>query len=350
VDWVTLAAGAIAGAIAGMILQNILFPHAQARLSARRRWRRYDAANKEWVVIQNRLERLQLVQAGWNENFCFADGSVVLRYSDTTFKQANMTVKGFRDGRSRDWLASGFKNGTQLGIANLSISRRSDSAEDERLGIAHSIVIDVHEYDYFDFLATHVLRLQGTPHEVAYLNDLTGRPRISRLTPGFPRRTRSLDAGGYWEPGKIFNAVGENLIERDFVANGRRQRDATVETLMSRGLREELGFTAEDIARSDLNVHSLAWASDLLDYKFFGYLRTDLSRDEITSRWTNAMDRAEGAPFFLPCATSQDHVDILESIRDEWDEWSPEAVFSTLRSLIVLQLVTPGQLRRVGLG
>jgi hypothetical protein len=100
---------------------------------------------------------------------------------------------------------------------------------------------------------------------------------------------------------------------------------------MSRGLREELGFTSEDIARSQLNVHSLAWASDLLDYKFFGYLRTDLSRDEIENRWTTAMDRAEGTPFFLSCETSRDCQTILEKIRDEWDEWSPEAVFSTLR-------------------
>jgi hypothetical protein len=96
-----------------------------------------------------------------------------------------------------------------------------------------------------------------------------------------PRRTSASGPGGHWEGGKIFNAVGENTAPRDFAAANRRSHETTPDVVARRGLCEELGFSDEDTRTATVRLHSFAWASDLLDYKFFGCVETPLSRSEV---------------------------------------------------------------------
>lgn len=145
---------------------------------------------------------------------------------------------------------------------------------------------------------------------------------------------------GHWEPGKIFNAVGENVAPRDFVSPNTRSHDSSPEVVARRGLYEEVGLSVADVNSGTLRLHSFAWAADLLDFKFFGYLETSLSRADVQDRWRGASDRSETTGHDLvawPVETRADCRELLNALRNESAQWAPEAVFATLRSLIVLR-------------
>jgi hypothetical protein len=98
----------------------------------------------------------------------------------------------------------------------------------------------------------------------------------------------------------------------------------------------------EDIL-GELRLHSLAWASDVLDFKFFGVVESSLSRSEVRDRWRNAPDRAEAKGFELiewPITSREECLKLLNSIRDCNTDWSPEAIFCTVRSLLTLRRVS----------
>ncbi|MGH3769423.1 MAG: hypothetical protein ACRDS0_20200 [Pseudonocardiaceae bacterium] len=221
----------------------------------------------------------------------------------------------------------------------------------------------MHRYDYFDFLATHMLRMRGTEEERAALDTLAGPASPTQLAAGFPtpcsvglsvfceggtqlmlpRRTSDSGPGGLWEAGKIFNAVGENAALRDFAAANRRSHESTPDVIARRGLYEELGLSDHEIGAATLRLHSFAWASDWRDFKFFGYLTTSLSRSEVQDRWRNAPDRSETSGFELaawPVGSAEECRALVSAVRDNPEEWAPEAVFCTLRSLITLRRIS----------
>lgn len=112
----------------------------------------------------------------------------------------------------------------------------------------------------------------------------------------------------------------------------------------------KMGFSDDDIRTAKVRLHSFAWASDLRDFKFFGFVETPLSRTEVQDRWRNSPDRSETTGFELeawPVRSSSECRKLLTAIRDNPADWSPEAVFSTLRSLIALRRITADQISQV---
>jgi hypothetical protein len=299
---------------------------------------------------------LTLSQAGWSAAGTFREGSVVLEL-DGEFALDPQLGQALREPRQDQWSELGNVNLRQVGISAIRISRTSDEAFGSHHDDAHRMLVKVHENDYYDFLATHRLRLTGSDSERETLDRLVGVPDPRVAIAAFPnpcsvglsllcdggktlvltRRSESSSSGGLWEGGQHYNAVGENVAPRDFTISSGGARHTTPQTVARRGLFEEVGFTEADIEECELAIHSLAWASDLLDHKFFGYAVTPLSGAEVLNRWRSAPDRSESKgdnldlrPVDSPTACRS----LIESISTDHDEWSPEATFSTLRTLL----------------
>src|SRR6185437_2853063 len=222
-DWPSLLVGALVGGAVGIVFQNMMFPPAERRWKAYRRRNFYIEANRAWSRIEALHPRLVLVQAGWGEDGCFPEGSVILHLV-RPFALNDAATRAFRDTHHDEWAAAGFTNGEQVGIAAISNTRISDDPSSEIAGQAHLLTLSVHRYRFFEFLATHILRLAGTEEERAVLDRLAGTPRAEQPVQGFPtpcsvglsvlceegtrlvltRRSTALGAGGYWEAGSIF--------------------------------------------------------------------------------------------------------------------------------------------------
>ena len=163
-------------------------------------------------------------------------------------------------------------------------------------------------------------------------------------------RVRRDVAGGYWEAGNIFNPVGENAAPSDFAVGNLQAHESTPFEIARRGLYQEMGFFDEDLRASTLKLHSFAWASDLLDFKFFGFVNTPLSRSEVQDRWRNAPDRSETSGLELsvwPVRSPDECAKLLSEMRDNPADWSPEAVFCSIRSLISLRRISADELSRM---
>jgi hypothetical protein len=74
----------------------------------------------------------------------------------------------------------------------------------------------------------------------------------------------------------------------DFTSSNRHANESSPSVIARRGLYQELGLSDTDISASDVRLHSFAWASDLLDYKFFGHVVTSLSYSAVQNRWRDA--------------------------------------------------------------
>jgi len=163
-------------------------------------------------------------------------------------------------------------------------------------------------------------------------------------------RSNSMGAGGYWEAGNIFNPVGENAAPCDFAVGHLQAHESTPFEIARRGLHQEMGLFDDDLRAAKLRLHSFAWASDLLDFKFFGFIDTPLSCSEAQDRWRNAPDRSEISGLDLsvwPVRSADDCAALLSEVRDNPEDWSPEAVFCSIRSLIALRRVSADELSRV---
>jgi hypothetical protein len=162
------------------------------------------------------------------------------------------------------------------------------------------------------------------------------------------RRTTAIGNGGWWNPGSMFNAVGENCARRDFapsVIDG--GLTSSPEAIAVRGLREEVGLITEDLQNISVRIHTLAWDTDLLDFKFFGYAVTSLSSGELANRHQAAPDRSEGEVFAtFDVSTHARCGALLQSMRANPSDWSPEAVVCTLRTLLALRRILLSDLRR----
>lgn len=365
-DWPSLWIGAVVGGTVGVVMQNIMYPILERQWSRRRRIRKYDEANLAWRQVERLHPRLVLVQSGWDANDCFTKGSVVMRL-EGSFALSDAKLREMRDSHAAEWIDRGFVNGEQVGISAISISRTSDDPNLEREGRAHELLIRAHRYHFFDFLATHSLRITGSETERKLLDDHVGEPSLDHPTKGFPTpcsvgisvfcedggtllmtRRASGKATGYWEAGKVFNAVGENAAARDFSSANQRAHESHPEIVAQRGLYEELGLYAQQVSDGTIAIHSFAWASDLLDFKFFGFFKTSLSYAEVSDRWKSAPDRLEASGVDLiswRVDSREDCRELIAAMKSESNQWSPEAIFSTLRSLLALRKVSAADLR-----
>ena len=363
-----MVVGGGVGAMFGVLVQNIAFPSATVRMAARRNRLHYKKANQAWQAVERRHSGLFLVQAGWDEKGCFPENSIIFQL-DGEFELGDDQLRRLRAEHAADWLAAGLHDGEQVGICSVRISRTSDEAADERQRRSHLLRLEMHTYRYFDFLATHLLRLSGTTMEVAILDGFAGSTEAGHPVAAFPnpcsvglsvvcedgsylalvRRTASPAGGGWWQARKVFNAVGENSAVRDFTVALDGSRQSAPWVVARRGLYEELGLSVQDLVGCTIAIHSFAWSKDILDHKFFGFALVPLSREELQDRWRNAPDRAEAAGTELIFHPIQNHTEcriLLSSILKNTHDWAPEAVFSTIRTLITLRKVAHKDLRR----
>lgn len=361
-EWTSLLVGAGVGALVGVVVQSILYPLLVTRWTSRRRRRFHARSNAAWLALERLYSRIVLVQSGWSHNGTFPQGSIILQATAPQFELPDQ-FRTFRDGHETEWLERGSTDGEQLGIKLIRNLRRSDDPVEESAGSAHDLTLDLHPYRYFDFLATHVLRLQGAPHERLALDEAATGANGDQPVVGFPtpcsvglsvlceegmqlvltRRSSYSGGGGYWQPGAIFNAVGENASERDLAAANRRSRTTTPEVVGRRGLFEEMGLSDDDIATSPIMIHSFAWASDLLDFKFFGSVELPYTSREVQDRWRTAPDRSESSGTELLVRSVQNRQacrELVLEIKLDESNWAPEAVFCTLRTLITLRRIS----------
>ena len=319
--------------------------------------------------MEERFGSLVLVQAGWGEDGVFANEAVTLELGDDFKIKDPQLVKIEGDWKSQ-WLAEGYDDGLQVGIASLLINRVSDRPEDESSCRSHRILCRMHTYNYFSFLATHRLLLAGWEGERRILTEIAGPPNCRGSIREFPnpfsvglsvfcedgdylaltRRTTSLAAGGHWHGGKIYNAVGENAAPRDFGPGHDGRVRSSPYRVGRRGLWEELGLPDVEIDASAIHMHSLAYAMDLRDHKMFGFMVTRLSRDELQDSWRHAPDRSESAGTgieYYSVRTEADTRRLLQETVAEADHWAPEAIFCTVRSVLVRRLLAPSDVRRI---
>lgn len=355
-DWILLVVGALLG-----VALHIAYQFAEQKWRLRRRRAHFAAVNTMWRRVEELHRGLTLVQAGWDEHGSFPRGSVVLRLAGR-FELTDPQTKAIRGRHMSEWSADGLTNGETVGIRAITNIRTSDDPLDERAGRAHQLALDVHRYDYFDFQATHVKRLHGSAEEQSLLNALASSAGPDQPVAGFPtpcsvglsvfcedraflmlgRRPKQGGSGGWWQAGKIFNAAGEMVAVRDFAAAHRNPAETTPHVVAERALHEEVGFDDHDIADCQIRLHSFAWSSELLDFKFFGSVETSLSRADVQNRRRHAPDR-ESAGHQLeewPVASTSDCRRLFTAIRDKPSDWSPEAIFGTIRSLLTLNLIS----------
>ena len=305
---------------------------------------------------------------GLGKDGFFPPGSITLQLNGH-FELDNEKLRKFRDDHTTQWRTEAFTDGEQVGISSISITRVSDRPEDEQHSRSHRMHLTMHTYHFFDHLATHLLRLAGSEVEKSILGAAAGGPRPCAPITGFPnpcsvgisllcedgahlaltRRAIDPAAGGHWNAGKIYNCVGENFAPRDFAVALDGSLQSTPDVVAHRGLYEEMGLTLEDLAGCTINIHSFAWSSDILDHKFFGSAITPLSRPELQDRWRKAPDRSETVGnelIFYPIHSHRECTRLLNTINANSIDWAPEAVFSTIRSLLTLRRISAGDLTK----
>ena len=132
-DWSSLLIGAVVGGAMGVMMQNILYPKLERQWRTRRRAHAYRQSNHAWAQIERLHPRLVLVQAGWDQHGCFAEGTITLRLGQP-FALDDPEVRRLRDTHSPEWVERGFTDGEQIGIAAIAVSRTSDNPEVELEG------------------------------------------------------------------------------------------------------------------------------------------------------------------------------------------------------------------------
>lgn len=352
------------GGLAGVLLQNILYPQLSAKFD---RWRlraRNRRINHHWERFEGLYPKLHLQQAGWSEDGSFDPQSVQLELVGN-YELPSDIQKTIREKHVASWISGGATDDQKVGACALSISRISDDPRHEREGKSHRIHFSAHTYKYFDFLATHRRLAVGDPEELAVLQPLVDKSHPYEPIPGFPNplsvglslfceggnvlviavRTRKTEGGGDWHGGKRFNAVGENTNPSDFVVGHGGKMLLSPYAVARRGLYEEMGFDIEHALRLDVRLHSLAWASDIRDHKFFGYAVSSLAEAEIRRQWEHAPDRQENQQLvFHQVETPQQAERLWASIVAEAGYWAPEALFCTARSLLLRGHLNPSRL------
>jgi len=366
-DIVLLVFGALAGAFFGVLFQNILFPRISEDLTRRKSSRRLKRVNAGWKSFESLFPMLKLQQAGWSQDGSFEPNVIRIKLSGD-FKLPN-DINQIRARYNDEWLASGATDDEKIGITSLSIRRKSDDPLDEIAGSSHDIRIISHSFRYFDFLATHRRLAIGKPEDIEILNKHLSTVGEYSPIDSFPNplsvglslfceagnvlvftlRTQKTEGGGDWHGGKRFNAVGENTNRSDFSTDLGGALISSPYTVARRGLYEEMGFTSEDADLCTTKIHSLAWASDIRDHKFFGYAVSTLAESEVRSRWDLAPDRHEHQKiFFIPVQTRTQSLRFWHGVLGEANTWSPEALFCTARSLVLLGHLKPQDLLPVG--
>lgn len=345
----TFILGSVAGFYIWRHLENV-----HRWWEAFRERRHLKRANRVWEKYKNLASGLAVVQSGWQRRE-FSEDNVLIAV-ERAFQLPDDIVSRTRVPHQSEWEALHLEDNPQVGVFAIDAWRVSDNDLEK----SHELRLAAQTYRYFDFLATHRLLLFGNPEEQAFLSEKVGEP--DALTPvlGFPtplsvglslfcedgkylvltRRTNLASNGGLWWGNSIFNAVGENMsLEKDRVGDYLGTARVSPWKTAIRGLQEEIGLEDKDCSGLDVHLHSFVWDTRILDYKFFGYAVSPLSRTELEQRcWTHASDRHENRElFFVECRTRKQCVNIIRTIESHRSEWSSEAILCTILSLLHLK-------------
>lgn len=366
-DWPSILVGAIIGAVGGLLVQNIAYPAAVQQISAWRDRRRIRKINTAWASLQSLIPTLHLLQVGWLPDGTFAPDQVKLRLAEPFCLPDDVRSK-VRVPHEPEWLEAGLTDGEQVGIKSFQIHRVSDDPAAVREGRAHVIEISTHVYHYFDFLATHRLLFMGTPDERQFLDAYAGAPNPEDSIKGFPNplsvglslfcetgnvlvllvRSKAPASGGIWHGGKLFNVVGENATPSDFYPTFAGHMESSPFHVARRGLFQEMGFSQVECETFKIVLHSLAWATDIRDHKFFGFAQTPLTASDVKYRWQHAPDRSENRDiYFVGVSSTQACLRFWAEVVSNTSEWSPEALLCTMRSLLISGKLTPSDLLEI---
>jgi hypothetical protein len=323
---------------------------------------------KEWDESSKALERYQylahgieVVQSGWEDGF-FRDDQVILTL-EGQFELPKVLVKEIREPQEDKWIEDGKRNNLQYGIRSLQVPRETETTVSGQPD--HTIIVRGHTYSYFDSMSTHFTYLnESFGNEILkqeidkYLkdhnkDDIDKQEPISILpTPlsigislfcedgnclVLTRRTSLSSSGGHVAAGRVFNAVGENVNhEQDISGSYKGKTCLSAWRTAKRGLFEEIGIEPTAIHPITIQLHTFVWDRRILDYKMFGYAVVDLSRADIERAFVKAPDFTESKGiFFLETSNVYQCRDVVEKIIRERNNWSSEAIFCTLASLLV---------------
>lgn len=353
VEWLLLVLGALLG-----VTVDKIYDWARRRSEDRRRTRHYEFVNKRREQVQSLHPNIQLLQAGWDPNGFYVPGSAIVRVRGRF--ETPPEIEELVESHRQQWIDGGAKNNPQIGIRSFRVDRVSDDPADDRAGTAHQLVFQGHEFEYFEFLASHRLLVEGNESERATITRLAADASATTPAAMLPtpisvgltvlaeqgdililsRRATTQSHAGSWAGGRVFNAVGEGAAPRDLASAGHDADATSPEVVAARGLYEELGFRTQDMVRTRIRLHSYAYDSSILDFKFFGVAETSLSFSEVHERWLLAPDRSEASELIqVPIRSKGDCLALLAKIADEHQDWSAEALFSTIRTLLCLERV-----------
>lgn len=358
-EWFHLVLGGAIGYFANSLLGSVSLRRTQARELARLK-----SVNAAWKRFNALHPTLKLVQTGYAFDETFPEESVVMLLEPATFRLPN-EIAAIRDRLSAGWQQQNLTNERKIGLKTWIQSEVSENPADVASGRNHLMKLTCHEYNYFDFLATHRRLVAGKPDEMPTLEKYLSEGDMYRSIIGFPNplsvgltllceggrtlvlaiRSDQVQSGGDWHGGKHFNAVGENANPWDFIKGHDGVQKASPYSVARRGLYEEVGLTGPYLNACRVHLHSFAWAEDIRDHKFFGYALTDISRSEVEHLWQSAKSRSESKKLVFFTVTSQAQAgEFWRRVLKDADSWSPEAFFSTARTLLVLGRLKPSDL------
>lgn len=343
----------LAGTVAGYIVnESIDWAREQSR--SHRRKESWKVANRRWAAKRNMSSGLDVVYSDLLGTGFSRDSVVIsLRRSLQIHKEIATKVL---DPNSLRWSKKGITDEIQIGAIAIDPSRVSDSAQVE----SHRLAIGAREIDYFSVMATNWSLAFGAEEERDFLTKFVPSRLPLEPVPEFAnpisvgltlicedgrililgKRSNRPSSGGIWWPNSIYNPIGETMNPKDIDSSLDGKMGFSPWRTAERGLFEEMGWHASDIEDAYPILHSFVWDNRILDYKFFGYAVTPLSCAEIYQRWIDAPDRPESQRIdFVPIQNRAQSLELCRRIVEESEDWSSEASFCTIRTLLHLEKI-----------
>lgn len=314
------------------------------------RWRKSEKIRERFHDLQSGIE---VVQAGWKAGV-FGEDQVVVTADSSKFKLNEEIYEGIYKNHLSEWTQHYLENNLQYGVNSIFIHRVSDENNIHELRIKGQI------YSYYDYLSTNKIFQSGSDDEKKLLKKYVDNPVYEHPVPHFPnplsvglsvfcengdslvltRRSNIPASGGHHSPNTIYNAVGENSILSDshgYTYEGDKKLSPW--QTAKRGLQEEMGIAFDDKTMK-LVLHTFTWDRRILDYKFFGYVRTPLSRFDTENAWMAAQDKSENLSIeFHPCSDKEQIKTLITQLISNKGDWSDECILCTIYSLLHLKQI-----------
>ena len=317
-----------------------------AALSSHRRWRRANKGLRRWKHF---VPGMQIVQSGWNDGEFAEDHVQILVDSDYSLPEP--LASEIREVHRSEWGRQNQEDKVQIGLASVDPHRISDEPSERQ----HALSISAKRIRYYDFLASNRILLHGSEAEKAKVEPFIEQRHCLHPVTAFANplsimlsaycedgrylllttRTDLPSSGGTYFPDTVFNAVGEMLNPRDACGSDGDAIRVSPWVTAERGLHEEMGWLQTDVGAARIVFHSMLWDARILDYKFAGYVESQMSRALAEERWLRAPDRHENKSIrFVEAGNRSACRAVVQEIARCYEEWSCEARITTLLSFL----------------